>query len=114
MLDGRYSQTARVAAGRGKNTTVLASRPRRGGRVVRQLQGGAKLGLPHSRPMPGIGARCHELRIVDEGATWRIIYRLDYDAVVIVDVFSKKTRQRPGRVIVDCRRWVRQYDELMR
>jgi len=81
---------------------------------VRQLQGGAKLGLPHSRPMPGIGARCHELRIVDEGATWRIIYRLDYDAVVIVDVFSKKTRQRPGRVIVDCRLWLRQYDELMR
>jgi len=61
--------------------------------LLRQLQGGAKLGLPHSRPMPGIGARCHELRIVDEGATWRIVYRLDADAVVIVDVFSKKTRQ---------------------
>ena len=81
---------------------------------MRQLQGGAKLGLPHSRPMPGISARCHELRIVDEGATRRIIYRLDDDAVVIVDVFSKKTRQRPGRVIVDCRLWLRQYDELMR
>jgi phage-related protein len=69
-----FSQAARVEAG------VL----------LRQLQGGAKLGLPHSRPMPGIGAR-YELRIVDEGATWRIVYRLDADAVVIVDVFSKKT-----------------------
>jgi hypothetical protein len=39
-----FSQAARVEAG------VL----------LRQLQGGAKLGLPHSRPMPGIGARCHE------------------------------------------------------
>jgi phage-related protein len=70
--------------------------------LLRQLQGGAKLGLPHSRPIPGIGVRCHEMRIVDERATWRIIYRLDDDAVVIVDVFSKKTRQTPGRVIRRC------------
>jgi phage-related protein len=48
------------------------------------------------------------LRVVDEGATWRIIYRLDDDAVAIVDVFSKKTRQTPGQVIVDCRRRLRQ------
>jgi phage-related protein len=93
-----FSQAARVEAGL----------------LLRQLQGGAKLGLPHSRPMPGIGARCHELRIVDEGATWRIVYRLDADAVVIVDVFSKKTRQTPGQVIVDCRRRLRQYGELTR
>lgn len=63
--------------------------------------------------MPGIGARCHEMRTVDEGATWRIVYRLA-DDVVVVDVFSKKTRQTPGRVIVDCRRRLRQYDELAR
>ena len=82
--------------------------------MLRQLQGGAKLGLPHSRTMRGIGARCHELRIVDESATWRIIYRLDEDAVVIVDIFSKKTRQTPEQVIADCRRRLRQYDELTR
>lgn len=64
--------------------------------------------------MPGIGARCHELRIVDEGATWRIILRLDEDAIVIADVFSKKTRRTPGQVIVDCRRRLRLYDELTR
>jgi phage-related protein len=113
-LSGRYRQAARVAAGRGKNTTVLAGRPVEAGVLLRQLQGGAKLGLPHSRPMPGIGARCHELRIVDEGATWRIVCRLDDDAVVIVDIFSKKTRQTPGQVIADCRRRLRQYDELTR
>jgi phage-related protein len=54
------------------------------------------------------------LRIVDEGATWRIIYCLDPDAVVIVEVFSKKTRQTPAQVIADCRRRLRQYDELTR
>ena len=33
---------------------------------LRRLQQGEHLGLPHSRPMPGIGPRCHELRIRDE------------------------------------------------
>ena len=103
-----------MAAGGSQNTAVLASRPRRGGRIAAAIAGGTKLGLPHSRPMPGIGAHCHELRIVDEGATWRIIYRLDEDAVVVADVFSKKTRQTPGQVIADCRRRLRQYDELTR
>lgn len=101
---------------RGEVKTPPFSRAARveAGVLLRQLQGGAKLGLPHSRPMPAIGARCHELRIVDEGATWRIICRLDEDAIVIVHVFSRKTRQAPGQVIEDCRRRLRQYDELTR
>jgi len=36
------------------------------GYLLRLLQRGDKLSLPHSRPMPAIGARCHELHIVDE------------------------------------------------
>jgi phage-related protein len=84
------------------------------GVLLRQLQGGINVGLPHSRPMPSIGVRCHELRVVDEGVTWRIVYRLDGDAIVIVDVFSKKTRQTPGHVIANCRRRLSQYDELTR
>ena len=82
------------------------------GVLLRQLQGGMKLGLPHSRPMPSIGARCHELRIPDEGATWRLVYRLDDDAVVIVDVFSKKTPRIPVRVIESCRDRLRRYDAV--
>jgi len=82
------------------------------GVLLRQLQGGGKLGLPYSRPMPGIGARCNELPIADEGATLRIINRLDGDAVVIIDVFSKKTSQTLAQVIADCRRRLRQYDDL--
>ena len=42
------------------------------GALLRRLQGGEKLGLPHSRPMPTIGARCHELRIQDKDQTWRV------------------------------------------
>ena len=59
------------------------------GFLLLRLQIGEKLGLPWSRPMPSIGNRCHELRIKDEDAQWRIIYRIDTDAIVIVDVFQK-------------------------
>jgi len=80
------------------------------GTLLRRLQRGESLGMPFSRPMPAIGRRCHELRIVDAGKTWRIVYRLDDDAVVIADVFRKGTRQTPTRVIQDCRRRLSLYD----
>jgi hypothetical protein len=35
------------------------------GTLLRRLQEGELLGLPHSRPMRSIGQRCHELRIRD-------------------------------------------------
>jgi phage-related protein len=70
--------------------------------------------MPHSRPMPSIYPRCHELRIVDSNKTRRIVYRLDSDAVVIADVFQKTTQQTPTRVIADCRRRLRLYDYVTR
>ncbi len=82
------------------------------GVLLRQLQLGTKLSLPHSRPMPSIGARCHELRINDEYTTWRIVYRIDPDAILILEVFAKKTPQTPQGVIDNCRRRFRQYDAL--
>ena len=74
------------------NTPPLSQRARiEAGFLLRRLQQGERLGMPHSRPMPSIGARCHELRIIDEAATWRIVYRIDTDAIIIAEVFSKKT-----------------------
>jgi hypothetical protein len=35
------------------------------GFLLRKLQKGQMLEMPHSRPMSVIGERCHELRIVD-------------------------------------------------
>jgi phage-related protein len=81
------------------------------GLLLRRLQGGEKLALPHSRPMPGIGVRCHELRVPDAQATWRIVYRLDGDAVVIAEVFAKKTAATPQHVIEVCQRRLRAYDQ---
>jgi phage-related protein len=80
------------------------------GLLLRRLQRRDRLAMPHSRPMPTIGRRCHELRVVDAGKTWRIVYRLDEDAVVIADVFQKGTQQTPTRVIQDCRRRLALYD----
>ena len=81
------------------------------GLLLRQLQQGQRLSLPHSRPLPALGARCHELRIQDAQVTWRIIYRTDPDAVVIGEVFSKKTQQTPKPVLDVCRRRFRLYDD---
>ncbi len=81
------------------------------GVLLRRLQRGDALRMPHSRPMPAIGRRCHELRINDAGATWRVVYRADPDAVVIVEVFSKKTPATPVAVIEACRRRLREYDD---
>ena len=80
------------------------------GYLLRKLQQGETLGMPHSRPMPAIGSRCHELRINDESATWRIIYRLDADAIVILEVFNKKSRATPKAVINVCKRRLKDYD----
>jgi len=80
------------------------------GCLLRLLQQGQSLSLPHSRPMPTIGARCHELRINDENKAWRIIYRIDEDAVIILEVFDKKTQKTPQDVIENCKRRLRFYE----
>jgi len=80
------------------------------GYLLRLLQRGDSVGMPHSRPMSAIGARCHELRIIDSNKIWRIIYRIDRDAVVIADVFEKKTQKTPKRVIDASKRRLRDYD----
>lgn len=91
-----FSQKARIEAGYS----------------LRKLQQGEMIGLPLSRPMPTIGKHCHELRIVDENVTWRIIYRIDSDAIIILEVFSKKTRETPKNIIEICQKRLKQYDSI--
>lgn len=80
------------------------------GYLLRMLQGGETLSMPHSRPMPEIGKHCHELRITDENNIWRIIYRVDIDAILILEVFKKKTGKTPKAVIAICKRRITRYD----
>ncbi|MCB0230687.1 MAG: type II toxin-antitoxin system RelE/ParE family toxin [Anaerolineae bacterium] len=81
------------------------------GFFLRRIQKGEMLSLPHSRPMPTIGSRVHELRIIDKDRTWRIIYRIDEDAIVLVEVFAKKTRRTPEHVIEVAQYRLRAYDQ---
>jgi phage-related protein len=80
------------------------------GFLLRQLQTGEKVALPHSRPMPSVGPRCHELRINDKNKSWRIVYRIDEDAIVILEVFEKRTNQTPKHVLEVCKQRLREYD----
>lgn len=89
-----FSQEARIEAGF----------------LLRRLQQGESLELPHSRPMPSIGSHCHELRIRDADKNWRIIYRIDDDAIVIVELFNKTTQNTPDRVIENCKKRLSKYD----
>ena len=70
--------------------------------------------MPASRPMPMIGSNCHELRIDDGGVTWRIVYHVDLDAIVILDVFEKKSRTTPKQVIEVSRKRLRTYQRAIR
>jgi len=89
-----FTQTARLEAGL----------------LLRRLQQGENLRMPHSRPMPDIGQGCHELRIRDQNKNWRIIYRVDDDAIVVVEVYPKTTRQTPEDIIKTCQKRLRKYD----
>lgn len=72
------------------------------------------LSMPHSRPMPSVGPRCHELRINDADGTWRVIYRIDRDAIVIAEVFAKKTQKTPDEVVRNSQRRLKEYDDASR
>ena len=69
------------------------------GYLLRLLQKGESLSMPQSCPMPSIGKGCHELRIND-------------DAIVVVDVFAKKTNKTPEAVIKRCQKRLKQYDAI--
>lgn len=84
------------------------------GTLLRFLQQGFSLGLPHSRPMPSIGKQCSELRIPDKTHNWRIIYFLDSDAVVILEVFAKTTQKTPQYIIETCQHRLTRYLQITR
>jgi phage-related protein len=81
------------------------------GLLLRRLQKGCNVGMPHVRPMPSIGGRCRELRIRDQDKNWRIIVRIDGDAIVVAGVFEKKTRTTPVTEISVCKDRFKRYDE---
>jgi phage-related protein len=79
--------------------------------LLGRLQHGENLSMPQSRPMPSIGPRCHELRVVDRDQSWRIVYRIEIDAVLILSVFSKKTAATPKEVIESSQMRIKRYEQ---
>lgn len=65
------------------------------GFLLRKLQAGENLELP----------------LQDENRTWRVVYRIDRDAVVILDVFAKTSQATPKPAIELCKQRLRRYDE---
>ncbi len=81
------------------------------GVLLRRLQRGESIAMPHSRPMPVIGNACHEVRVPDAGRTWRIMYSVESDAIVILDVFAKTTTKTPKSVVKTCRKRLQRYQQ---
>jgi phage-related protein len=80
------------------------------GMLLRLLQNGEHIGMPQAEPLPDVGPHCGALRVRDAGHNWRIMYRIDSDAVLILEVYAKKTRKIPDAVIRRCKQRLKQYD----
>ena len=81
------------------------------GFLLRRLQKGEGLALPHSRPMPAIGPHAHELRIADDRMTQRVVYSIEEEAIVVLEVFAKKTAKTPKVVIDNCKARLKRYHD---
>jgi phage-related protein len=84
------------------------------GMLLRVLQEGGRLNMPQAEPLPDVGPRCGALRVRDAQHSWRIMYRIDSDAILVLDVYSKKTRKIPDEVIERCQQRLKQYDAVVR
>ena len=84
------------------------------GFLLRRLQSGEMIEMPLSRPMRDIGAACHELRVDDGDSTFRILYHIATDAIVILEVFQKKSRTTPKRIIDVAQKRLRAYHRTIR
>jgi phage-related protein len=97
-----------------KTPPFSAKGRREAGMLLRLLQEGEKLGMPLAEPLPDVGARCGALRVRDAKHNWRIVYRTDTDAVLILNVYAKKTRKIPDEVIRRCRDRLRRYGAALK
>ena len=82
------------------------------GFLLRKLQRGETLSLPTHGRCPRLAPTAMSCGSNDTTGTWRIIYRIDPDAIIMVEVFEKKTPQTPRRMIALCQQRLRRYDTL--
>jgi phage-related protein len=97
-----------------KTPPFSSSGRREVGWLLRRLQRGERLEMPHSRAMPSIGRGCHELRVRDENGDWRVVYRVESTAVVVIGMFRKQTRRTPRNVMETCRARFEEYERRIK
>ena len=92
-----------------KARAVLRSFPedvrREFGKAIFDLQKGANISMPLSRPMPTVAPGVEELRVKDRSGAYRVFYftRLE-TAVLIFHAFEKRTAKTPPQEIVLARK----------
>ena len=70
------------------------------GKTILDLQKGAKLSMPLSRPIPSVAPGVEELRIKDRSGAYRVFYIIKLEtAVLIFHAFQKKTAKTPPHEI---------------
>jgi phage-related protein len=66
------------------------------GELLRILQDGITLGMPASRPMPGVAPGVDELRAKDASGQYRAFYVRKFSAgILVLRAFHKKTQETP-------------------
>jgi phage-related protein len=81
------------------------------GHLLRQLQDGKPVKFPQVEPLAKtLGPRCEAIRVRADRHSWRIMYRVDVDAVLVVEVYAKKTPKIPDEVIARCKKRLLNYD----
>jgi hypothetical protein len=58
------------------------------GDLLRLFQEGEMVGMPHAELLPIVGPRCGALRVRDGHHNWRIMYRVDPDAILVLEVYA--------------------------
>ncbi len=67
------------------------------GSALFKVQLGISLGMPISRPMPGIAQGAHELRFRDSNGIQRVFYFVySPTAILVFHAFAKKTQKTPA------------------
>jgi phage-related protein len=80
------------------------------GFLLRRLQRGESLSMPilaRCRALAHDAMNCESMTAVLNG---RLVYRIDTDAIVILEVFAKKTGATPKAVIAKCRERLKEYE----
>jgi phage-related protein len=80
------------------------------GYLLRKLQQGEILGPPDAKKLADLCPKCYELRIKDRDKWYRIMVRIDSDAIVILGWFEKKSNRIPKKVLEACGKRMRDYD----